>query len=172
MKPRRVLVAGVGNIFLGDDGFGVAVAQRMRGRPVPAGVRAEDFGIRALHLAYELLDGYDALVLVDAVPMGEPPGTVMLVEPELEDSRVPSSEAIPAVDAHSMSPNVVFDLMHSLGGLVDRIVIVGCQPSSVEEGIGLSAPVEAAIEPAVAAIERVLTEISTLAFTDERKASP
>ena len=78
-----VLVAGIGNIFLADDGFGVEVAQRLRRPALPDGVRVEDFGIRGVHLAYELLDGYDALVLVDAVPMGEPPGTVAVIEPEL-----------------------------------------------------------------------------------------
>ena len=82
---RRVLVAGIGNIFLGDDGFGVEVAQRLLTRPVPDGVRVEDFGIRGVHLAYELLDGYETLVLVDAVPMGEAPGTVALLEPEISE---------------------------------------------------------------------------------------
>ena len=79
-----MLVAGIGNIFLGDDGFGVEVAQRLADRPMPEGVQVADFGIRGVHLAYELLDGYDALVLVDAVPMGEPPGTVAVIEPELD----------------------------------------------------------------------------------------
>jgi len=83
---RRVLVAGIGNIFLSDDGFGVEVAQRLLTRPVPDGVRVEDFGIRGVHLAYELLDGYETLVLVDAVPMGEAPGTVALLEPEISAS--------------------------------------------------------------------------------------
>ena len=84
MSEPRVLVAGIGNIFLGDDGFGVEVADRLAGRTLPDGVQVADFGIRGVHLAYELLDGYDALVLVDAVPMGEPPGTVAIIEPELE----------------------------------------------------------------------------------------
>ena len=79
---RRVLVAGIGNIFLSDDGFGVEVATRLAARTLPDGVRVEDFGIRGVHLAYELLDGYDALVLIDAVPMGEPPGTLAVIEPE------------------------------------------------------------------------------------------
>ena len=78
----RVLVAGIGNIFLGDDGFGVEVASRLAARPLPDGVRVEDFGIRGVHLAYELLDGYDVLVLVDAVPIGEAPGTVAVIEPD------------------------------------------------------------------------------------------
>ena len=82
MSAPRVLVAGIGNIFFGDDAFGVEVAQRLAGRPMPEGVKVVDFGIRGVHLAYELLDGYDALVLVDALPMGEPPGTVAVIEPE------------------------------------------------------------------------------------------
>ena len=78
----RVLVAGIGNIFLSDDAFGVEVAHRLSGRALPDGVRVEDYGIRGMHLAYDLLEGYDALVLVDAVPMGEPPGTLAVIEPE------------------------------------------------------------------------------------------
>ena len=132
-----MLVAGIGNIFLGDDGFGVEVAQRLLARPVPEGVRVEDFGIRGVHLAYELLDGYDALVLVDAVPMGEAPGTVALIEPEISELE-PGDDPVPTLEAHSMSPAVVLDMLAGLGGKVDRILIVGCEPATVDEGIGLS----------------------------------
>ena len=82
---RRTLVAGIGNVFLSDDAFGVEVAHRLSGRELPEGVRVEDYGIRGMHLAYDLLDGYDALVLVDAVPMGEPPGTLAVIEPDSRD---------------------------------------------------------------------------------------
>ena len=102
----KILVAGIGNIFLGDDGFGVEVAARLAGAELPEGVRVEDFGIRGVHLAYELLDGYDALVLVDAVPMGEPPGTVAIIEPDPVEPTW-ANPAAPAMDAHSMNPAVV-----------------------------------------------------------------
>jgi len=160
----RVLVAGIGNIFLGDDGFGVEVAQRMRSRELPEGVRVEDFGIRGLHLAYELLDGYDTLVLVDAVPMGEAPGTVQLLEPEVDTAR-----DAPAIEAHSMTPAVVLDMLAGLGGRVDRIFIVGCEPERVDEGIGLSEPVELAVDGAVAAIDVLLVELYAPAHSNEKR---
>ena len=157
----KVLVAGIGNIFLGDDGFGVEVANRLAAREVPPGVRVADFGIRGVHLAYELLDGYDALVLVDAVPMGEPPGTVAILEPELEGSeRHSDGEPPPVMDAHSMNPAVVLDMLASLGGEVGRVLVVGCQPSVLDEQIGLSAPVAAAVDRAVEAVLEALTELS------------
>ena len=111
----RVLVAGIGNIFLGDDGFGVEVAQRLRRRPARDGVRVEDYGIRGVHLAYELLDGYDALVLVDAVPLDEPAGTVVVMEPD-PPSPVTGGLDGPVLEAHSMDPVVVLDLLAGLGG--------------------------------------------------------
>jgi hydrogenase maturation protease len=155
---RRVLVAGIGNIFLSDDGFGVEVAQRLLTRPVPDGVHVEDFGIRGVHLAYELLDGYETLVLVDAVPMGEAPGTVALLEPELSELEIGDDPA-PTLEAHSMSPGVVFDMLAGLGGKVDRILIVGCEPATVEEGIGLSDVVAASVDRAIAAVDDVLAEL-------------
>jgi hydrogenase maturation protease len=159
-----VLVAGIGNIFLGDDGFGVEVAQRMRTREVPDGVRVEDFGIRGLHLAYELLNGYDTLVLVDAVPMGEVPGTVQLLEPEVD-----TAPDAPTIEAHSMTPAVVLDMLAGLGGSVDRIFIVGCEPARVDEGIGLSEPVEMAVDRAVAAIDVLLAELCAPAHSNGKR---
>ena len=141
----RTLVAGIGNIFLGDDGFGVEVAKRL-GLP--------DYGIRGVHLAYELLEGYDALVLIDAMPMGEPPGTVAVFEPDIE-----SLEAAPMIEAHSMNPAVVLGLLRALGGQMPHVVIVGCEPGSVDEGIGLSAPVAAAVEPAAETVRRIVADL-------------
>jgi hydrogenase maturation protease len=154
---RRVLVAGIGNIFLGDDGFGVEVAARLAGRKLPEGVRAADFGIRGIHLAYELLDGYDALVLIDAMPLGEPPGTLAVVEPD-ELRPHPNDEVSTVFDAHTMSPGVVLGILEMLDAQVKRIVIVGCQPQAFE-GIGLSPPVEEAVEVAVDLLEDVLNDI-------------
>jgi hydrogenase maturation protease len=158
MTPR-VLVAGIGNIFLGDDGFGVEVVSRLTARPVPDGVRIADFGIRGVHLAYELLDGYDVLVLVDAMPMGQAPGTVAIIEPDLLAGDDGDDGPGPAMDAHSMSPAVVLATLASLGGEVGRVLVVGCEPSVIEEGIGLSAPVSAAVDSAVEAVYAALTEL-------------
>lgn len=141
-----ILVAGIGNIFLTDDGFGVEVANRLAGRLHQPGVRVVDFGIRGVHLAYELLDGYRGLVLLDAVPMGEPPGTLAVIEPD-PGGLVGSGDG--ALDAHSMNPDVVLATLSRLGGSVEQIYVLGCQPASVDEGIGLSPPVAAAIDGAV-----------------------
>jgi hydrogenase maturation protease len=158
----KVLVAGIGNIFFSDDGFGVEVANRLRGREMPPGVKVEEFGIRGIHLAYELLDGYDALVLIDALPMGEAPGTVALIEPDPPEPVAEQEwgdDVAPTLDAHGMSPAVVLSMLAGLGGTVGRIVVVGCQPAELEDGIGLSAVVAAAVDPAVAAVFEVLNEI-------------
>jgi hydrogenase maturation protease len=140
-----ILVAGIGNIFLGDDGFGVEVATRLASRSMPDGVKVADFGIRGVHLAYELMDGFQSLVLIDAVPLGEEPGTLAVLEPDLESLQ---DHAAP-LDAHSMSPAVVLATLTRLGGRVKRVLVVGCQPAHTEEGIGLSPSVAAAVEPAV-----------------------
>jgi len=166
----RVLVAGIGNIFLGDDGFGVEVATRMRGHTVPEGARVEDFGIRGVHLAYELLDGYDAVVLVDAVPMGEEPGTIALIEPELSELER-GDDVAPTMEAHSMSPAVVLDMLAGLGGRVDRVLIVGCQPASLEEGIGLSEPVAVAVDRAVEAVDELLVELCAPSHPERRETT-
>jgi hydrogenase maturation protease len=153
-----VLVAGIGNIFLSDDGFGVEVANRLAAGPLPPGVRVADFGIRGVHLAYELLDGYDGLVLIDAMPMGESPGTVAVIEPDADGDEVPDDEA-PIVDAHSMNPEVVLATLARLGGSVPRVYVVGCQPASFDEDIGLSPPVAAAVDGAVELCRQLIDEI-------------
>jgi hydrogenase maturation protease len=153
---RRVLVAGIGNIFLGDDGFGVEVAGRLAEELVPDGVRVADYGIRGLHLAYELLEGYDALVLVDAVPMGSPPGTLAVIEPQ---PAPPPDEDAPVVDAHSTNPTVVLDLVAKLGGTIGRVLVVGCEPATIDEGIGLSEPVAGAVDRAVQLCQDVLADL-------------
>jgi hydrogenase maturation protease len=154
---RGVLVAGLGNIFLSDDGFGIEVANRLATGPLPAGVRVADFGIRGVHLAYELLDGYDGLVLIDAMAMGESPGTVAVIEPDADGGLVPDEEA-PVVDAHSMSPEVVLATLARLGGGVPRVYVVGCQPASLDEDMGLSPPVAAAVDGAVELCRRLINE--------------
>lgn len=167
---RRVLVAGVGNIFFGDDGFGVEVARRLAARDLPEGVHVRDFGIRGVHLAYELLNGYDTFILVDLSPQGDPPGTVYVIEPELDDHEYDTAfqEAIregesALIDAHGMQPAAIFAMVKALGGRVERALIVGCEPAEVEEGIGLSEPVEAAVDEAVRVVLSLLEEEAALA---------
>jgi hydrogenase maturation protease len=162
----RILVAGIGNVFLSDDAFGVEVAHRLAGHPLPEGARVEDYGIRGIHLAFELLEGYDALVLIDAVPMGEPPGTLAVIEPELgagDADDADDAPAAPAVDAHTMSPDVVLATLANLGGSVGRVVIVGCQPADLREGMGLSAAVADAVDDAVDLCLEVLAGLADLA---------
>lgn len=155
----RVLVAGIGNVFLSDDGFGVEVANRLAVGPLPDGLRVVDFGIRGVHLAYELLDGYDGLVLVDAVPMDEPPGTVAVIVPDADGTVTSVDDGPAVVDAHSMSPDVVLGTLARLGGSVERTYVVGCQPATLEEGMGLSPPVAAAVDGAVELCRRLASEI-------------
>lgn len=148
----RTLVAGIGNIFLGDDGFGVEVAQRLARESLPGEVRVGDFGIRGLHLAYELLDGgYERTILVDATARGGAPGTVYLIEPELD-----SPAAAASADAHAMDPRTVFATLKALGGDPGRVLIVGCEPASVAEGIGLSDPVANAVGEAVRLVRELV----------------
>jgi hydrogenase maturation protease len=156
---RGVLVAGIGNIFQTDDAFGVEVAQRLALRDLPPGVRVEDFGIRGVHLAYELLEGYDALIIIDAVPMGEPPGTIAIIEPESGPAAGTGDEMAPAIDAHTMNPDVVLATLARLGGAVGRIRIVGCQPADLSEGMGLSPAVAAVVEDGVDICCQLVTEI-------------
>lgn len=154
----RVLVAGVGNVFLGDDGFGVEVARRLAGEPLPSGVRVADFGIRSVHLAYELLDGgYDVTVLVDAAPRGDEPGTLYVRE--LEPLPRGSTDGMPAADAHRMTPDSVLAWLAALGsGSVGRIVLVGCEPADLGAGMALSDPVARAVERAVGVVRDLVRQ--------------
>jgi hydrogenase maturation protease len=145
--PARILVAGIGNIFLGDDAFGVEVVRRLGTMPVPDGVTVADFGIRGIHLAYEMLDGYDRVVLVDALPHGGEPGSIALIEADTDGI---AGEAAP--DGHDMHPAAVLAYVKAIGGTPPPIAVVGCQPATIEEGIGLSDAVEASIDDAVAAV--------------------
>jgi hydrogenase maturation protease len=156
MTRPSVLVAGIGNIFLGDDGFGVEVASRWLGTRAPVeGVKVADFGIRGVHLAYELLDGYDTLILIDVVSRGEAPGTVYVIEHEPDGEPADG----PVVDAHSLDPAAVLVMLAGLGGSVGRVLVVGCEPATLEEGIGLSPPVAAAVDHGVAMVDELLEEV-------------
>ncbi|MGW6159377.1 hydrogenase maturation protease, partial [Streptomyces sp. NPDC055144] len=151
----RTLVAGVGNIFLGDDGFGVETVRVLATHQLPAHVEVVDIGVRGVHLAYQLLDGYDTLVLVDATARGGAPGTLYRIEVDSPGDIAPQG---PVLDGHHMSPDAVLALLETLcsgtgGTPPGRTVVVGCEPASLEEGIGLSAPVAAAVPEAVRVIQ-------------------
>lgn len=151
----KILVAGIGNIFLGDDGFGVEVVRRLSGQT--PGVTVKDFGIRSYDLAYALLDDYDVTILVDAVPRNGTPGTLYVIEPEIK-----SELSQPAVDAHAMNPASVLRLAQSMGPVSSRILLVGCEPADLggdEGNIGLSEPVSVAVNEAVRMVEKLIAKI-------------
>ena len=155
----RTLVAGVGNIFLSDDAFGCEVVRMMAGRPVPAGVEVKDFGIRGVHLVYDLLDGCDLFVLVDAAARGEAPGTVSVIEvevPEPGPAVLGSLGAGPVMDAHDLTPDAIFAMLGSLGGRPGRSLLVACEPADVSAGMGLSGPVQEALPHAVRTVEEIV----------------
>ncbi|HTA41207.1 MAG TPA: hydrogenase maturation protease [Bryobacteraceae bacterium] len=155
MTSPRILIACIGNIFLGDDGFGVEVARRLSVRPLPPGVLVQDFGIRSLDLTYVLLDTWDLVILVDATPFGGEPGDVCLIQPDSVDPKPSLS-----FDAHSMNPVNVLRAVKAMGGPPNRILIVGCEPASCDSDddgrLGLSEPVAAAVDDAIALIDRVI----------------
>jgi hydrogenase maturation protease len=150
----RVLIACVGNIFLGDDGFGVEVARRLTGMELPAGVKLGDYGTGGMHLAYDMADGYQTTILVDAAPRGKEPGTVSVIEVDPADHPNPAA-ALGALqgsmlfDGHGMQPDVVFGILDMLGGKAGRILVVGCEPATTDYGMALSEPVAAAVGKAV-----------------------
>ena len=157
----NILIACIGNIFQGDDAFGVEVAKQLQNRPLPENVRLVDFGIRGFDLAYALMDGYDVTILVDAAPRGEAPGTLYLIEPDLRE--IETETAQPAmIDAHTMNPLNVLRVAHSMGAEFKKLLLVGCEPQELggSEGLmGLSAPVQAAIGGAVEMIESIIADI-------------
>ena len=155
----KVLVAGVGNLLRGDDGFGVVVADRLAARGVPDGVRVLDVGIGGIHLVQELLDPVDALVVVDAVDLGRPPGTVLVVRPEVRDvgALPPERRRDELADMHYATPERAFMLAGALGVLPAATWVVGCQPLDTERlGEGLSPVVAAAVETAGAEVRQLV----------------
>jgi hydrogenase maturation protease len=161
MAKPTILIAGIGNIFLGDDAFGCEVVKRLSERAWPDNVRVVDFGIRGFDLAYALLDGYDVTIFVDATPRGQEPGTLYTIEPELE--KIENIDVVGGmVDAHSMDPMKVLSMVKSMGGEFKKILLVGCEPATFgpEEGqMGLSEPVEAAVDRAVTVVESLVDRV-------------
>jgi hydrogenase maturation protease len=164
-QQPRVLVAGIGNVFLGDDGFGVAVVDRLSHARLPSWVKVADYGIRGMDLAYALAE-YELAILVDAVPRGGPPGTVYVIEAALENLE-------PTLDTHGMDPVKVLSLAQELGQMPKRVVVVGAEPQRVispdagEVVVELSEPVRAAVDEAVRAIESLLAELEHSAKADD-----
>jgi hydrogenase maturation protease len=158
MTAPQLLIAGIGNIFLGDDAFGCEVIRRLRPRAWPAHVNLVDYGIRGLDLAYALMDDYDTVILVDATPQGDVPGTVYQMELRLEDA----GEAAAVVDAHSLHPLNVLRLVRSFGGSTGRLLLVGCEPADLGEDadgrMGLSEPAQAGVEQALRVIDALVAE--------------
>ncbi len=154
----RILVAGIGNIFLGDDAFGSEVARRLEERRWPSGVRVIDFGIRGLDLAYALCEPHDLTVLIDATPRGGAPGTLYLIEPDLAELREDASQDA-FLDAHSLDPLQVLKMARSQGADLEGIVLVGCEPGDLggEEGrLGMTEPVAAAVEEALEVVSQLV----------------
>jgi hydrogenase maturation protease len=159
-KPT-ILVAGVGNIFMGDDAFGVEVVRRLASRKLPERVRVADFGIRGFDLAYALQDGYETTILVDACPHGHAPGTLYVIEPDLK-ALDESAASQPVTDAHVMNPVSVLRMARAMNIEVRNVLLVGCEPETLggEEGqMGLSAPVEAAVEAAVELVQSLIDKL-------------
>lgn len=161
VQAKSILIAGIGNIFLADDGFGVEVANRLAGRNFPSGVQVADFGIRGFDLAYALLEGYQTTILVDAYPGEGEPGTLFVVEPDLQELN--SAAAQPgAIEPHAMNPLAVVRMAVNMGGQLKRVLLVGCVPATLgpEEGqMGLSEPVAAAVDEAAKLIESLVARI-------------
>ncbi len=155
-KDCRTLVAGIGNIFLGDDAFGVELAALLGAEELPEGVQVADYGIAGMHLAYDLLEiEPDTTILLDAIPRGGDPGTLYLLEIDRDD--VPEADEA-GVEAHGMEPEAVLVLLRNLGGSPGRTLLVGCEPATTEEHMGLSEPVAAALAQAAVMVKDVLRE--------------
>jgi hydrogenase maturation protease len=161
MSPT-LLIAGIGNIFLGDDGFGCEVARRLAARPLPSQVRVVDYGIRGFDVAFAIMDGVDVTILVDATPRGGAPGTLYVIEPDLSELNA-EHQREPPIDTHAMNPMKVFQLVRAMGGKFNRVLLVGCEPADFgpenEGRMELSPPVAAAVDEAIKIIERLVGEI-------------
>jgi len=158
---KRILVAGIGNIFMADDAFGVEVAARLANQSFPTGVRVADFGIRGFDLAYALMEGYETTILVDAYPGEGEPGTLFVLEPDLKDLNSAGTQQ-GFIEPHAMNPINVLRMATSMGGQLKRVLLVGCVPATLgpEEGqMGLSEPVSSAIDEVVKLINSLVTRI-------------
>ena len=160
MNRPRLLIAGIGNIFLGDDAFGVEVVQRLARHELPQEVCVIDFGIRGLDLTYALLDGYESVILVDAAPRGGAPGSLYVLELAKDEL---SDTSTPMIETHRLDPVKVLRLAASMGGKVERLLLVGCEPAPVSDyedmQMGLSIPVQTAVDEAIVLLESLSAQL-------------
>jgi len=157
-SPNRILIAGIGNIFLGDDAFGSEVARRLATQSWPTGVRVTDFGIRGIDLAYAIMDGYDLTILIDATQQGGQPGTLYVIEPDVSEFREGHACTL-QFDGHTMDPLKVLQTVCAMGGSCERIILVGCEPADLggDEGrMGLSEPIKIAVDDACQTIRSLV----------------
>lgn len=158
-REKQILVAGVGNAWLRDDAFGGEVARRLERDAVPSGVRVMDVGTGGLDLAYEVMRGYDALVLLDVSRQGGAPGTLYVIEPE-RDEFAGAIEDGEWIDPHGMDPRTVLRFVSAVGGWPGRVVVVACEPADVDDvGLGLTPPVAAAVERAIGLVRETVDEL-------------
>ena len=167
-RPKRILVAGIGNAWLKDDGFGSAVAERLGKRELPAEAAVFDFGTGGLDLAYEVMRGYDGLILIDVSRQGGDPGTLYVMEAD-EDEVEAGLEDGQVINPHAMDPQTVLRFVKSLGALPGKVVVIACEPTVVEEmGMGLSPAVEVAVEGAIDLVLSTIEELrSDAAYAQE-----
>ncbi|MCZ4492887.1 MAG: hydrogenase maturation protease [Conexibacter sp.] len=158
---KQILVAGVGNAWLQDDAFGGECARRLEARGVPSGVTVMDFGTGGLDLAYEIMRGYDALVLLDASRQGGEPGTLYVLEPSMEELAGPIEDG-DVINPHGMDPQTVLRFVAAIGGFSGRVVVIGCEPGEVDDvGVGLTPAIEGAVERALEVVSETLDELRT-----------
>lgn len=163
----RTLVAGLGNIFEGDDAFGVEVVRRLAEHEVPDGVTVKDIGIRGVHLAYELLDGWDTVVLIDAARHGQEPGTVSVLDP----GEITPPEQSMLMDAHDLGPEAVLALVTQMGGRLDDVRIVACEPADLSPAMELTPVVAEAVDAAVEAVRQMLVDDADRAQPNPKPAT-
>jgi hydrogenase maturation protease len=160
MTKPRILIAGIGNIFLGDDAFGSEVARKLQQRSWPDEVRVEDFGIRGFDLTFALLDGYETTILIDAVPRGGAPGTLYKIEPDVNDlDELSTGDA--TLETHGMNPMKVLAMAKSMGGEFKKLLLIGCEPAPLasEDGyMGLSSAVQGSVDEAIRMVESLIEE--------------
>jgi hydrogenase maturation protease len=157
---RQILIAGVGNAWLRDDAFGGECARRLEAEGVPSGVSVMDVGTSGLDLAYEVMRGYDALILLDATRQGGEPGTLYVMEPDRSEFEGEISDG-ESIDPHDMNPHTMLRFVTVTGGWPGKVLVIGCEPGEAEPGLGLTPAVQAAVEAAVTLVRETIAELQT-----------
>lgn len=169
-RVAQILIAGVGNAWLRDDGFGGEVVQALVKRELPDGVMVLDFGTGGLNLAYEVMRGYDGLILIDASEQGEAPGTLYVMEAAEEDVEKGIEDG-EALDPHAMDPGSVLRFVRSVGGWPGKVMVIGCEPETVDAGYGVSETVAAAVAPAIDLVLETARELGEIAIEAQKEAN-